>query len=72
MKVKKMKIPTEEIAELLPEEWAELSNNIKLYNEYVMERIKLIMDFDVWYEMSTSKDFPKKWYSMVKETAIHK
>lgn len=44
----------------------QLSKQIQLYNEYVEERLKLIYDFDVWYEHTTGSAFPKEWYSMIR------
>lgn len=43
-----------------------LLESIEHYNEYVMERLKLIIDFDIWYEHTTGKAFPKEWYSIIK------
>lgn len=67
-----MKEPTEEIGELSEAEWAKLSALIRDYNSYVDERLKTIMEFDIWYEHSTAQDFPKQWYSMIRESASHK
>jgi len=63
-----MKEPTEEVAELSEAEWNKLSGLIKEYNSYVEDRIKTIMEFDIWYEHSTTQDFPKHWYSMIRES----
>lgn len=42
-----------------------LLKSLEAHNEYVMERIKLICEFDVWYEYTTGKAFPKEWYNII-------
>lgn len=67
-----IKEPTDESTGLTSEEWKLLNDNIQEYNKYVDERVRLIMDFDIWYESTHACEFPKKWYSMVRESAYHK
>lgn len=43
-----------------------LSDSITEYNEYVYSRLKLIMDFDIWYENTNGTTFPKEWYELIK------
>jgi hypothetical protein len=28
--------------------------------------LKLIYDFDIWYEQTTGEAFPKEWYTIIK------
>lgn len=44
-----------------------LLQSLEDYNEYIMERLKLIYDFDVWYEHTTNNPFPKEWYAVIQE-----
>lgn len=67
-----MKEPTESAAELNVVEWEQLFSLIKEYNTYVEDRLKTIMDFDIWYEHTTTLDFPREWYSMIRESDSHK
>ena len=53
-------------------QWAELSESVTEYNEYILMQISKIFDFDIWYEHSKNKDFPKVWYSMIRESDAHK
>lgn len=53
-------------------EWAKLSINITEYNEYMTLQLSKILDFDIWFEHSTNLEFPKEWYSMIRESAAHK
>lgn len=62
----------EESATLSEEQWKELSSFIEQYNKYVEFKLKTIMDFDIWFEHTTSKDFPREWYSMIRESGTHK
>jgi hypothetical protein len=57
---------------LSEQQWAELSLSISEYNEYFMQQLNKIFEFDIWFEHSKSKDFPKEWYSMIRESKAHK
>ena len=39
---------------------------MEAYNAYIAEQLKNIEDFDIWYEESYKKDFPKCWYSLIR------
>lgn len=45
---------------------AQLLSAIELYNKYISDQLKLIEDFDIWYEQKFQKDFPKCWYTIIK------
>lgn len=49
--------------------WNELASYIEEYNRYVEERIRTIMDFDMWYEHTTAKEFPNEWYVLINANA---
>jgi hypothetical protein len=46
-----------------------LLEQIELYNEYVIERLKLIYEFDIWYEQTSGNPFPKEWYDYIQARA---
>lgn len=45
-----------------------LSEELTNYNHYILNILKQIQDFDVWYESTNKKEFPKEWYSAIKST----
>lgn len=45
---------------------AQLLSAFEQYNEYIVEQLKNIEDFDVWYEHSFEAEFPKCWYSLIR------
>jgi hypothetical protein len=44
----------------------QLLNALERYNEYIVEQLKKIEDFDIWYETSFKQNFPKCWYTLIK------
>lgn len=44
----------------------QLLSALEKYNQYIVEQLKKIDDFDIWYESSFSEDFPKCWYSLIR------
>lgn len=45
---------------------AQLLTALEQYNLYLMDQISKIEDFDIWYEQNFKSDFPKCWYSIIK------
>jgi hypothetical protein len=48
------------------EDDSELAQQIREHNKYMMAKLRAIMEFDVWYEHTTGKDFPSEWYGKVR------
>lgn len=67
-----MKQQVNTTVELSEEDHLRLAEYIREYNEYMETQLKLIFDFDVWYEHTKSKDFPKEWYAAIRSSKGHK
>jgi hypothetical protein len=50
----------------------DLSSSIREYNEYMLSQINKIFEFDIWYEHTKNKEFPKEWYSKIRRSEAHK
>ncbi len=46
----------------------ELADEFTNYNQYILNILTQIQDFDVWYEQFYKKEFPKEWYGMINST----
>ena len=53
-------------------EWEKISKLLIEYNQYVEGRIKQIMDFDIWFENSKGIEFPKEWYTIIRDSNANK
>jgi hypothetical protein len=67
--MKKLLDPHKELNE---KNWKDMEEAITEYNAYIEIHLKQIFEFDVWYEHSKNIDFPKDWYSMIRDTKSHK
>lgn len=47
----------------------ELSSELSIYNDYILDKLKTIKDFDVWYEAEYKHPFPPEWYAIIKTTS---
>lgn len=50
----------------------DLCSEITKYNQYILQFVSQIKDFDIWYEQNTGKEFPKEWYNLVKTSKCNK
>lgn len=39
---------------------------VSKYNEYILNILTTIEDFDIWYERFNNKEFPREWYKLIK------